>query len=362
LIKANKLLEMLKPLGQSFIDAINVQKSKLPGKRELIELIIRPLFLQPRVKHIDGPSEISYASDELIVICVVRNGELYVKSFMEHYLSMGIKHFVFMDNGSTDRTVEMLSQYDKVTMLQANAPYQKYENTMKRYLADRFSKDRWHLCADIDELFDYPYSTSLKLRDFLRYLNQKHYTAVVTQMLDMFSATPLGELESKVNDSLKEKYTYYDLSAVGKTDYGDYGWSEPTNRRIKLHRGGIRNSLFGTNNGLTKAALVRMDGKVRTFIAWHHVKDARVADISCVLKHYPFISSFYTKVQDAVQTGRYGRVTSDEYTAYWKELERNPSLNLKLETAQRFTSLEALIEEEFLVVSDQYRQWVSNHI
>jgi hypothetical protein len=39
-------------------------------------------------------------------------------------------------------------------------PSNKYENTMKRYLAERFSPGRWNLCADIDELFDYPFSES----------------------------------------------------------------------------------------------------------------------------------------------------------------------------------------------------------
>ena len=67
---------------------------------------------------------------------------------------MGVKHFVFLDNGSTDRTVEMLCAHEDVTVLQTNAPYQKYENTMKRYLAERFSPGKWNLCADIDELFD----------------------------------------------------------------------------------------------------------------------------------------------------------------------------------------------------------------
>ena len=36
------------------------------------------------------------------------------------------------------------------------AVFQVDENTMKRYLAERFSRGRWNLCADIDELFDYP--------------------------------------------------------------------------------------------------------------------------------------------------------------------------------------------------------------
>ena len=105
------------------------------------------------------------------MISVVRNGELYIRSFLDHYRAMGVKHFVFLDNESTDRTVELLCAHEHVTVLQTNAPYQKYENTMKRYLAQTFSAGKWNLCADIDELFEYPFAESLSLNDFLRYPN-----------------------------------------------------------------------------------------------------------------------------------------------------------------------------------------------
>jgi hypothetical protein len=104
-----------------------------------------------------------------------------------------------------------------------------------------------------------------------------------------------------------------------------------------------------------------MDGKVKPFVGWHQAQDARVADVSCVLKHYPFVAGFYAKVQEAVRTGRYGPVTTDEYVAYWTRLERNHNINLRLETAKKFSGLEKLVEEEFLVVSDKYRLWVNAH-
>jgi hypothetical protein len=252
----------------------------------------------------------------------------------------------------------MLCAHQDVTVLQTNAPYQKYENTMKRYLAERFSGGRWNLCADIDELFDYPFSERLSLRDFLGYLNNNNYTAVVAQMLDIFSDVPLNKLDSKTDDILKEKYVYYDISDIEKEDYL---WSKRSNPAIKMHWGGIRKMVFGTNNGLTKSPLVLMNGKVRPFITWHHPKGARMADISCLLRHYPFVSSFCAKVEDAARTGRYGMRVTDEYREYLRTLAGNTNLNLKFESARRFTSLEQLIEEQFLIVSGKYRQWVYDH-
>jgi hypothetical protein len=323
-----------------------------------MEFGVRPYLLPPRIKHIYGPQEISYGLEELLVMSVVRNGELYIKSFMDHYRAMGVEHFVFLDNGSTDRTLEMLCVQDDVTVLQTDAPYNKYENTMKRYLAERFSPGRWNLCADIDELFDYPFSRSLALHDFLRYLNENSYTAVVAQMLDMFSEVSLNKLESKADDKLKEKYVFYDISCIEKEDYP---WSERSNAGIKMHWGGIRKLVFGTDNGLTKAALILMDGRVKPFINWHHAKGAHMADISCLIRHYPFVSSFYKKVEDAVRTGRYGMRVTDEYKMYAEGLNGSADLNFKLPSARPFTGVEPLIDEQFLVISGKYRRWVDDH-
>jgi hypothetical protein len=321
---------------------------------EFFEFGILSVLLEPQIKHIYGSKKIDYDNDELIVICILLNGELYIKSFMEHYCSMGVKHFVFLDNGSTDRTIEMLKNYENVTILQSKAPYSIYENTMKRYLVEHFSKGKWNLFSDIDELFEYPCADKLDLKGFLQYLNHHSYNVVVAQMLDMFSDTPLGDISSSTEDSLKDKYKYYDISDIHKSDYP---FAKPIPKHIKMHSGGIRSRLFGTNNGLTKAALVKMEPNVKTFVWWHHTRNGRLADVSCVLKHYPFNSSYFLKVKEAVQTGRYS--TPDEYLSYWEVLKSNSNLNLKFETASLFSGLEKLVDQGFIIVSAQYSEWVN---
>jgi hypothetical protein len=326
--------------------------------RRLIEFGVRPHLLHGRVTHLYGPTLVDYAPNELLVITVVRNGALYVRSFMEHYHALGVRHCVFLDNCSTDDTVDRLCAYGNVTVLRTDAPYQKFENTMKRYLAERFSRGRWNLCADIDELFDYPFAPKLPLGGFLQYLNRRQFTAVVAQMLDMFSELPLGDIESRPDDRLIETYTCYDISAVDKHPYE---WSDPPRPEVAMHRGGIRRTVFGTNNGLTKAALVLMNGRVKPFVEWHQAAGAAVADVTGVLLHYPFLSTFRQKVEDAVRTGRYGATTTDEYVGYREELARNPRLSLKGPSARRFTGLEPLISEGFLVASDDYVRWVHDY-
>jgi hypothetical protein len=345
---------------RSRLGAIREERTRAARRalRRTIEFGIRPHLLRGKVTHVHGAREVKYGRDELLLLTVVRNGALYVDAFMEHYTNLGVVHWVFLDNGSTDRTVEMRCAHPRVTVLRSDAPYQKYENTMKRYLAERFSRGRWHLCADIDELFDYPFSTELPLGGLLAYLNTRGFTAVVAQMLDMFSDMPLARVTSRPGDPLKTMYPFFDISAVERRPYP---WSEPSRPEIRMHWGGVRRAAFGTNNGLTKAPLVCMDGRVKPFIEWHQATGGVLADISCVLMHYPFVSAFRDKVLDAVRTRRYGVTTTDEYLAYARGLAANPDLSLMGPSARCFTGLEALIADGFLVVSDDYRQWVSEH-
>src|SRR4028119_1076508 len=149
-------------------------------------------ILHFNTEHVHGPEEVTYAEDELVVVCLVWNGWPYVKSFVEHYASMGVKHLFFLDNGSTDGTVEALKGYENVTVLRTTLAYNRYKGSMKQYLIERFGRGRWCLCVDIDELFDYPYSDVVDLGSLLGYLNERSYTAVVAQMLDMFPEEPLS--------------------------------------------------------------------------------------------------------------------------------------------------------------------------
>jgi hypothetical protein len=326
--------------------------------RRVIDSHLRPLILRLRLRHVHGPKTIAYGMDELLVLCVVRNGALHVKSFLEHHFALGATHIVLLDNGSTDATIDLARSYDRVTILRTTCPYRTYETTLKRYLLTRFSRNRWNLFADIDERFDYPYSDVIDVRSLLTYLNVNAYTAVLAQMLDLFADGPLDGIRSTPDDSLKEKYPYYDISAVEKHDYP---FDRPANSAIKMHTGGIRKAVFGTENGLTKAALILASPQIVPFVGFHQTRGASIADFSCVLLHYPFLSTFHEKVAEAVRTDRYRVSAGEEYRKYWGLLKDTRHLHLKKGTAKRFKGVNDLLQSGFLAVSEKYMQWVDVH-
>ena len=50
---------------------------------------IRPRVLSRNVEHISGPECVDYGLDEVVVICVVRNGASHIRSFIEHHFGLG---------------------------------------------------------------------------------------------------------------------------------------------------------------------------------------------------------------------------------------------------------------------------------
>jgi len=314
--------------------------------------------VHPSVEHVHGPEAVAYEADELVVVCLVRDGRPYVKSFVEHYLSLGAKHIFFLDNGSTDGTVEALKGYDTVSVLRSTLPFKRYQIHMRQYLVERFGRGRWCLCVDIDELFDYPYSDVVSLSSLLSYLNNNSYTAVIAQMLDMFPEEPLSEAASEDDDSLKERHRFYDISNIRRTSVEERSPLRNNTYEsdgIEAFFGGIRETIFGFTPYLTKHPLVLIDDRTKPVDGTlHWVDNARVADVTCVLFHYKFLDEYFHKqVARAVREKSYFK-NSKEYTNYLKVLEKTPNLLVKGESARELRDVNDLVENGFLAVSKEY--------
>ena len=322
------------------------------------------------VEHVHGPEEIPYKRDELVVLCLVRDGEPWVRSFIEHYFSLGAKHIVFLDNDSTDGIVSTASEYDNVTVLRSKLAFGAGvegivgERLMRRYLIERFGSNRWSLCVDIDELFDYPYSDVIGLDSLLRYLDSKSYTAVTAQMLDMFPEKLSVNSRQEPIKGLRDEYRFYDLSRIDRSrmrkdkDASRNNIIESDEVAVRV-RGGIRDNVFGFKPLLTKYPLLFSDGTLE-HISVHAVRNARVADLTCVLFHYKFYAFaledyWYRAIEH--KRGR-GPFMNRRYEQYVEVLEKNTELQLKLESSREIASVNDLLENGFLVASEGYIGWV----
>ena len=312
------------------------------------------------VEHVHGREEVYLRADELVVVCLVRDGQPWIEPFIQHHFSLGARHIVFMDNGSSDATVSVAAGYDNVTVLRSTLPFKRYELLLRQYLIERFGRGRWSLCVDIDELFDYPYSDVIGLESLLGYLNSKSYTAVTAQMLDMFPERPLALPMGEVEGSFQERHNLYDLSGLKRKDIEQHSGRNNVfdSADLECLAGGIRKTVFDVMPRLTKFPLVFSGGGVKPMEGSpHHIDNARIADFSCVLFHYKYVGRFHEQAARAVREENHWN-DSAQYKQYLEVLNKNPSLTMRQDTSKEINSVNDLIEEQLLVVSADYVCWV----
>jgi Glycosyl transferase family 2 len=289
------------------------------------------------------------------LLSVMRNAEQWIGQFFDHHRALGVRDFIIADNGSTDSTLAFLRAQQDVTLIETRVPYHAYENPLKRYLVRHFGEDRWCLFVDADELFDWPLRKGRTIEMLTGYLDSTGATAVVCQMVDMFTPHGLERWPRAARPA--DVCSHYDLSDVRRARYPFWRTNGPHVPGVAMHWGGIRARLFGSANGLTKVSLFKGGHRLKPFDQWHHVRHARIADVTCALYHYPFIPCFADKVREAEESWRFGHVANDEYRAYAEALQRGQP-DFRTPGATRASGTDALLDEGFLVTSPRFRRWM----
>jgi hypothetical protein len=158
-------------------------------------------------------------------------------------------------------------------------------------------------------------------------------------------------------------HRFYDISGLERVSRKERSRRLSTDNitlesdEIEWFSGGLRRTIFDLPGPwLTKYPLVFCDGSLEP-VPPHGVRNARIADLSCVLFHYKFLKNFREKAVRAAREEQY-HSKSRAYKRYLDTLEQNPELRLRLESAKEVVSVNELLESRFLVASEDYVGWV----
>jgi hypothetical protein len=305
------------------------------------------------VRKADHPAP---TAESLVVVSLMRNAGGYVDSFVTHYQELGAAHIVLLDNGSSDDTVERAAGYDGVTVLRCDLPFRWYRTAMRRYLVETYGDGGWVLLADIDEHWDYPLRDATPLPEFLAHLNERSFTAVAAQMLDLFPAGPVDSWPD-AGPELTVASVWFDLSDVRREPLPAVARrNEFADKDLTCLVGGLRSRAFAAEPCLTKFPLTRREGgHGPTIETAHFISGAIVADVTTVLLHYKFDSRFRARTAEAVRRKNYYGGSS-EYRQYQAALQGDPALTLDSDNAEKLESVDQLLGSGFVSVSGEYRE------
>lgn len=324
--------------------------------------------LLDQIRHRSGPRETPYGKEECIAVCLVRNGGEHLPSFLAHYRALGVKHFVFVDNGSEDGTLAMLDAQTDVTVYETALPHKYYECEMRRLIIEQHCRNQWCLNVDVDELFDYPRSSDVALTDLLRYLRRTGATAMAGYLLDMFAKENAFGTSAALD--LKAAYPYYDIDDVSKHDYFTQAMRTYCDHNTLLandlpcYFGGIRQAVFGSSPNdqylLTKHPLIFLDGRLAPVTHPHYSNQATVADVTCVLYHYKFTPSFKDKVRESITSRRYLKFSQHQYQRYDRRIGATSSITIDTAGTRRLRGVQELVERGLLATSRSYERFADN--
>ncbi|MDO6688121.1 MULTISPECIES: glycosyltransferase family 2 protein [unclassified Agarivorans] len=347
----NLFRQLNHPLDKKHIERINANASS--GNMLFNRQIVRSY----------GPENVFYKPDEFAVVCLVKEGEAYLRSFIAHYQTLGAKHFYFIDNGSNDDTVNIIKSVANTSLYITKLQFKFYETEIRRYVVEKNCQQRWCLTVDVDEFFDFPGSSYADMRHFIRYQTKQGYTSVVAYLLDLFPEK-IETVDSATFN--RSQHCFYDLSNIRTECYfsknQEYNkFNQLGNKNISNYYGGIREKVFGKNISsyvLTKHPLAYIDGEIDILTDPHYCNKSKVSDVTGVLLHYKFVNAAYSYISDRVNNGLLSYYADQEYRAYKGTYENGKKLSLFSKNSIFYNSIDELIEKKFVHISTSYTRFL----
>ena len=118
---------------------------------------------------------------------LIYNEEWFLPHFLQHHRSLGVEHFVFYDDHSTDRTRDILMEQEDCTVIVAadgERPAQRLgllQIILGNWVLEHFGAGAWAVTLDLDEFVILPsgFSSIGEVADYLGQQNQKCSMAVM---------------------------------------------------------------------------------------------------------------------------------------------------------------------------------------
>jgi len=272
-------------------------------------------------------------NSDILVFSTLRNEKIRLEYFLSYYRSMGVNHFLMVDNGSDDGSREYLSDQKDVSLWSANGSYKRarFGVDWLNYLQSKFAHGHWSLVVDVDEFFIYPFCDTRPLRALTDWLDASSIKSFSAMLLDMYPKGPIDTFPYREGQDPFEIANWFDSGNYTVTKNKRFGnlWIQ----------GGPRARAFFHDNperapALNKIPLVKWD-KHYTYTSSSHMLLPRglnqVYDewggekASGCLLHAKFLDTFSHKASEELKRKQH-YAASHEYKAYHRHLKDNPDL------------------------------------
>jgi len=130
---------------------------------------------------------------QVLAVTTLRNEVLRLPWFLDYYRTLGVGHFLMVDNGSDDGSVEMLAAQPDVSLWQTGASYRdaRFGLDWMTWLQIRHAHGHWCLMVDVDELLIYAHHDRRDLHALTGWLERQGRNCFGAHMLDLYPRRPM---------------------------------------------------------------------------------------------------------------------------------------------------------------------------
>ncbi len=182
----------------------------------------------------------SHLENAPTIICVAKNERDKLCNFFDHYRRLGRFNYIFIDNGSTDGSLELLER-EGAAVYSVTEPF--CTNRKLAWINKVYStipNGSWTVLLDADELLTFHGYEDTGFEKVLAAMDRQGITTAGAVMVDMFSAHPVGDgdyLESYVyfENRFHEESSFYFNSVYGGIREREFKFGEGRMFLIKKH-------------------------------------------------------------------------------------------------------------------------------
>ncbi len=323
-----------------------------------------------------------YEAGRLTGFVTCLNEDYFVRAFLDHHRGIGIEQFVFLDDGSTDGTLDYLaSQPDCVVfgsrigfgdMISTDDPdgYAKptrFGPLIRNLLAEKLEVEDWIFIADVDEFLILPPGVN-SVGEWISTISGWGFDALRASLVEFFPEAiwrGVGEPRHETLAGLLEHYPYFDATPLAIGHVADrHAFSDDTTTRRLNRQYGVREPFPGlfplrrlkrwlqapyAGSPPTKMPLyrhrpgMRMNGRYPAEISMPR-------DVFVTMMHFKFTSDLDRRARLAMERRSYerGSVAYDSYTRCLEKMRKHPVGSFLGPHSMKYERVEQFLESDLM--------------
>lgn len=346
------IINPFRKYSKKFLGVFKKDRKKYAIYSELIGYIALSFFHALSLRCVQNNTQ-RIKNRNILLFATLRNEAFRIEYFLDYYRKQGVRHFFFVDNGSTDNFMELVKEQKDCSVWYTRASYKKSSFGMHwlNYLLRRYGTGHWCVTIDPDEFLVFPYSEQRNLHELTEFLDGEKRESLFCLMLDMYAKGRIADAHCNPGQNPLEITPYFDAEGYVQRQNSYY-------RDIFIQGGPRRRILFNMQPerapAQNKTPLVKWRWHFSYRSSMHCLLPIRLnlaharshlSPTGCLL-HFKFLSVLKIKAKEEMERKEHFD-DSIEYKKYNQFVEESND-ELYYSGAKKFENSEQLIQLDLM--------------